>query len=611
LTKKPFETDGIITSTKLFTTPFHEQFYQKEMNTLALENVKEEIEKIENKIKLAEEKLWKYQEKLENIPEGQPTTLWEKLLDSATQELHDLRQEKSELRQKELELLKKETALLQITNKFVSMDDVTKSLKCLKLDCTPSKGSGFTASNNNIIINCGVNGIFTCTFNLPSIVQNAIAVSPQLEDKCFAKAVIDRGLLFSMFPVKAPETGKGRTVDGTIGDSLRQFFSYKSALKIQGQSNTNLSKLNASIGPTTESSIPDIVCTLEIDSRLFGLAVVELKDTSCSPLEQIGQAYAYGCNIVLSHYQVGVEAANCAVPLTVTNGNLYQFGWVSLLEPSFPVLHITTGILDASCQSMEIAEHLSKMKIYCQENAKKIQVAINSKESPISDTKISLDVERYHRKKMKDIFCRFGTSEFEKSLQYQWNVYHSLADVIEVVKPLTFARLKYEKLESPELIFPMLKGFKMGIPNSAEEFDCFMKNLTIAIKKIHMRGIVHVDLYPSNILWNNDNGNMVIRIVDWDVATMIDEIFAPEILARFKNPEVSQYYYTTTDRAQTRCDYWFLYILSRLSAIEKQTMNGDIATVNEVYRNSVNRLLDETDGKAALVNLFEYWFSSQ
>jgi hypothetical protein len=27
-----------------------------------------------------------------------------------------------------------------------------------------------------------------------------------------------------MFPVKASETGKGRTVDGTIGDSLRLFF---------------------------------------------------------------------------------------------------------------------------------------------------------------------------------------------------------------------------------------------------------------------------------------------------------------------------------------------------------------------------------------------------
>jgi len=570
-----------------------------------LNNVKLEIENVQKKIEFAEKERLHAKEKLEKaISEKDPTGPYEKLLDSATQELHDLRQ-------KELELLKKETALLPITNKAVAVDDVTKSLKCLKLDCTPSKGSGFTASNNNFIINCGVNGIFPCTFNLPLIIQSAIAVSPQLEDKYFAKAAIEQGLLFNMFPMKVPETGKGRTVDGTTGDSLRHFFSDRSALKLQGQSTKSLSKLNASMGPTTETSTPDIVCTVDIDSRLFGLAVVELKDNSYSPLEQIGQAYAYGCNIVLSHYQIGVEAVNCAVPLAMTNGNLYQFGWVSLLEPSFPVLHIITGILDASCQSMEIAEHLAKMKIFCRESAKNIQVAINSRESPIYDSKISLDVDRYYRKKMKDIFCRFGNSEFEKSLQYQWNVYHALQDVVEVVKPLTFARLNYDKLESPELIFPMLKGFKMGIPSSAEEFDFFIKNLTSAIKKIHSCGIVHVDLYPSNILWNNDNGNMVIRIVDWDVATVIDEIFAPEILNRFKNPEVAQYYYTTTDRAQTRCDYWFLYILSRLSANEKQTMNGDIATVNEVYRNSVNRLLDEANGKAGLIGLFEVWFSLQ
>ena len=70
-------------------------------------------------------------------------------------------------------------------------------------------------------------------------------------------------------------------------------------------------------------------------------------------------------------------------------------------------------------------------------------------------------------------------------MQYQWNVYHALKHVIEVVKPLTFAKLKYDKLESPELIFPMLKGFKMGIPNAAEEFEFFIKSLTIAIRRIH------------------------------------------------------------------------------------------------------------------------------
>jgi hypothetical protein len=78
----------------------------------------------------------------------------------------------------------------------------------------------------------------------------------------------------------------------------------------------------------------------------------------------------------------------------------------------------------------------------------------------------------------------------------------------------------------------------------------------------------------------------------------IDEIFDPAILDRFKNPEVSQYYYIAAEERRR-------VAIIGLSATEKQSMNGDIARVNEVYRISVNRQLDEAYGKAGLVNLCE------
>ena len=62
-----------------------------------MDKIEIKIEKLEIKIEEAEEKLNKYQIKLENSTEGQTTSRWEKLLDSATQTLHDLRQEKLKL----------------------------------------------------------------------------------------------------------------------------------------------------------------------------------------------------------------------------------------------------------------------------------------------------------------------------------------------------------------------------------------------------------------------------------------------------------------------------------------------------------------------------------
>jgi hypothetical protein len=62
-----------------------------------MDKIESKIEKLERKIEKAEEKQNKYQEMLERISEGQQTSRWEKLLDSASQELHDLRQEKLKL----------------------------------------------------------------------------------------------------------------------------------------------------------------------------------------------------------------------------------------------------------------------------------------------------------------------------------------------------------------------------------------------------------------------------------------------------------------------------------------------------------------------------------
>lgn len=78
----------------------------------------------------------------------------------------------------------------------------------------------------------------------------------------------------------------------------------------------------------------------------------------------------------------------------MTNGNLYQFAWVTVLEPSFPVLHVTTGVLAASVHETrkQLAHQLACVKTFCQGIAEKItdpSLIPEARKSPIELGKIS------------------------------------------------------------------------------------------------------------------------------------------------------------------------------------------------------------------------------
>ena len=82
------------------------------------------------------------------------------------------------------------------------------------------------------------------------------------------------------------------------------------------------------------------------------------------------------------------------------------------------------------------------------------------------------------------------------------------------------------------------------------------------LKTIHERNVIHMDLYPSNILWKKIDDKIKLQVVDWDIATFNQTSFSQDIEKRLKKEIVSQYYYKKVGPAEPKCDYWFLYILS-------------------------------------------------
>ena len=102
-----------------------------------------------------------------------------------------------------------------------------------------------------------------------------------------------------------------------------------------------------------------------------------------------------------SNFKVlGMKREDCLVPLIMTNGNLYQFGWITLLEPSFPVLHITSAIMDVSTQTKDIAENLAKVRVLVQKKVSEMEKLPCREKLEQKDMELSLDDDIYWRKQL-------------------------------------------------------------------------------------------------------------------------------------------------------------------------------------------------------------------
>jgi hypothetical protein len=117
-------------------------------------------------------------------------------------------------------------------------------------------------------------------------------------------------------------------------------------------------------GIATDDSHSDGIVYSEIGINLVGTGVVELKDTAYAPLEQLGQSFATASNLCLGQLKHGLSFDKCCVAIMSSNRQLYQFGFVTLLYPSFPVPHLTSDVLDSKNADglKEIALHLCRFR---------------------------------------------------------------------------------------------------------------------------------------------------------------------------------------------------------------------------------------------------------
>jgi serine/threonine protein kinase len=91
-----------------------------------------------------------------------------------------------------------------------------------------------------------------------------------------------------------------------------------------------------------------------------------------------------------------------------------------------------------------------------------------------------------------------------------------------------------------QIIFDKLheQYWQIGLPIEPNLKEKFIKLLANIMNEIHLIGVVHLDLYPSNIMWRInpiDQNDILIKIIDWDSAHFTDEILEKHVIERLYN----------------------------------------------------------------------------
>jgi hypothetical protein len=613
---------------------------------MATAEIRDEPNLYDRMIKAVEEKITEVEEEIKKLSlqiDASHDAAQENLLrvekEQLREELYQLREEKiklieqetkrmekeSKLTEKETKLLEKENLLLKSHLKGQALDtgpfqtgETGPSLTILTYDkYIGTCASGFVASCLIVPGNCAFNGMCAESFNTPDIVKVAINQVVTIDIQKEAETVIRAGFLFTINPIKVHETGvhgEKRTVTGTAGVALKQFFEDRTE-HLSSHFTMELSSMNADIGPASDGSKPDLVCAVTTGHyRQVGLLVCELKDTAFCPLEMLGQAFVSAANLVITQIQIGLLPSEVAIPLILSTGNMMQFAWATTLDPLFPVLNVTSRMFDISVADdiREASRALAKAKMFCREQAVILrQRRVRDDPLPMAPVVPSLNSDLYHLKGVRRIFNRYDDDDCigDVGLAYLWNVFEALKDIEEAVKPLGYATTMKDRTPEKCLIFPKLgASFRMGVPEDERQFKEYITALSNVVKRQHQKLVVHVDLYPSNILWDLFSDSIRIRIVDWDAATFIGDAFTTKVRNVFVSEGKRYYYWKDSHYAEPQCDAWFVFILSHLNEAERQGMQGDANKVNKAYQSAVERQSKGAGGREALVQQYENWF---
>jgi hypothetical protein len=141
-----------------------------------------------------------------------------------------------------------------------------------------------------------------------------------------------------------------------------------------------------------------------------------------------------------------------------------------------------------------------------------------------------LDKSLYYFKELRSMYFAYGPTQVERSLRMFFEVMKALYRVEACrdsgVFPICLRQYDEDDKESG-LVFPRLEQpkYRIGLPRDDAIRTAYFKALWSVVKVIHEEArVLHLDLYPSNIMWCCDEvaDGVQIKLIDWDAAVLMD-----------------------------------------------------------------------------------------
>ena len=320
-----------------------------------------------------------------------------------------------------------------------------------------------------------------------------------------------------------------------------------------------------------KSSRVDYLRKLVFKGAPYVLAVAELKSTLYHPVDGVPQALVSAFSAAADLRAKGLPLGDCVVPFITHTGVLEQHGVAYLLEPCLPCAVLTSPVLDLT--DLEGQRRAVSARWAFRRIAEHTASVVNrfSVSSPTT-TEVALDLSVYFCKKP----LPFVGPRVEHSVLHQLRLFESLRGspaANDVILPI--AVLMQHPVEGsgwsegPSIVFPRWKNFFHGVPLAGVPLrGDVLAALRAALRRLHAAGVVHLDLFPGNILWRVADGTSVIelRLVDFDAALFSSQLIperARDIVER--NGHTGSYHpdlFASGQRARPIFDWWHFALLS-------------------------------------------------
>lgn len=392
---------------------------------------------------------------------------------------------------------------------------------------------------------------------------------------------------------KVSEESKGNACRNVQTHHLDKFKNISSNLKTStGNSTMTMKSLKCHLGVASAWSSPDGVGS---DDR-FVRYVWEVKPNIITPAVALRQAVSEGTNVGWAQLRSGVKWSDVYVPLIGGNGYLIQFAVLVFLKPGFPYSFMLSKVLDLTDQRDRLvaAGHLSMIFAY---NDEQLQATGHTlAEDEFAETQMGLFENLYHLKREKEFFC--CKRDVDDSLLHLFSVMSAVFTDEICRQNVLFPLCIRQATKAFDLVFLKLTKYKIGLPASLPLRKKLLASVKEVLVRIHNCGVAHLDLYPSNIMWKEeDDGAVHVMIIDWDSAHFVHEVLHSDVSERLSShgrADLAGEYALAERRAVTLFDY----DLSLLRVLEKNMHNPSLQESQKSKLDSAFFLMVQASKKA-------------